>query len=102
MFKHEWINEGKKTDVWYFVDTIWWLCLLLEEMLFEMKHSWRVCNAWYLVLIKILFDISSNKAHELLVHVGFNDTFVVLLYGLLSWMKLNLYTYIYNISDGEF
>ena len=55
-----------------------------------------------ILLIKILFDISSNKAHELLVHVGFNDTFVVLLYGLLSWMKLNLYTYIYNISDGEF
>lgn len=44
----------------------------------------------------ILFDISSNKAEELLIHVGFANTIAMLLYGLLGWIKLRWY-----ISDSE-
>ena len=40
-----------------------------------------------LLLLGLLFDISSNKAVELLIHVGFDNTIVVLLYGLLSWIN---------------
>ena len=74
--------------VWYIVDNIWWLCLL-EEILLEMKYSWRAYNIEYLVFTKILLDISSSKADELSVHVGFYDTLIVLL---LVWIKLSWYT----------
>ena len=74
--------------VWYIVDNIWWLSLL-EEILLEMKYSWRAYKIEYLVFTKILLDISSSKADELSVHVGFYDTLIVLL---LVWIKLSWYT----------